>query len=1152
MSNRDPIAQALSAKLDALETRLKIAAAPRSAMRRSTPATPVGRGVASNANSARPILRCSSTMLSSRPASNRELEPNRAHDTTELKDASAIAYGTSKQPVGEVALLTPAKTERMTCMHRNAMVGIMQQHRASLQSDRTALVGLLHEQERMKTLLREGLERVLQDAEAVHEAEVRRNELARNKQQGLAREQLAEEKSRTASTLAQYREERGAALLKAEQAAAESAQLRKTLAELKRRDDELYASQSSRASEIRELRAALVNSEENLAATRRSFEEEKLSWCACCHEASNIYEPLHSLLVRDCQSPLCGSVELRRQLSEHRAERAQLVARSEDSEQAQTKVALLQAAADSALAQYKEDNAVLVNEVRRLQSECDHARARASALETKGPRSPAVDDAAKATEKLRAAVATSEDTAAAAQDSAERQQKLAEEASTALQALTKELLDGVATIGSIDDERTLHDKTAGNRSREASLPAKPLAGGLGARAGELAKILVAKALSLRDSAAVATEQAEQAQRKLSRATARLSQLSNQLHESQVSVEQHAQSARSAEASRQRFEELLAAERSEVCQLQDRLHAFELQTTSGITRAVSSPVLKDRKPRGAYTPEDETQQGQLARSPLAAEWHSAILIRELAATEAELLTAWASLEEGEERRCQRFKEHEPAAATARARARLRAARQDRKAAEVVRSSRAESDSALPPITDRTADGDTTVQGSSVKTGDVGADFGKMRTGSSLYRRLNAQDRVVAQKRAEEQERQNREQTARRHAARAYAERVRALASQSLSNRHPSSSKRTDSGASCHGRKLHSSGAESTGSANMEPENDDLQLLSASKLAATSCVSLDASAQRHVTSDEQAPATDTCANGHTIPSKAARSGRSPARSSTAMTEEQGQSNSEVSIPNVGNGDSMGTTMQVGFEAGRVRAASPHVLAPATERHAADEVVGTYSVEANKHQTSLLQQPVHEKQNSKRDPTTSASRQTEDEVQHARLAVDRVNAEAARLRVQLSEAKRQLAQAFASAASARKALAKEGDRSQEAAQLLETERAERERLMAACDDAEAAARSAQRDAEVASSMISELRASESEARQLAESAAMRAVKSEERAASAEAAVTQASAEHADMARELTTLREEVKRMEEERRAFQVLESQCEAAQHAASVAE
>ena len=77
-------------------------------------------------------------------------------------------------------------------------------------------------------------------------------------------------------------------------------------------------------------------------------------------------------------------LESEKQATALRRERAELLARTEGGAKTEAALASLQASSAASLAQYKEDNAVLISEVRRLQAECDSARVRIGVLEDTG------------------------------------------------------------------------------------------------------------------------------------------------------------------------------------------------------------------------------------------------------------------------------------------------------------------------------------------------------------------------------------------------------------------------------------------------------------------------------------------------------------------------------------------------------------------------------------------------------------------------------------------------------------------------------------------------------------------------------------------------------------------------------------------------
>jgi chromosome segregation ATPase len=150
----------------------------------------------------------------------------------------------------------------------------MQRHRTDLQHERSALAWLLQTQQRAAAEMRTGLESVLKQAAAMQQVEARRHAAALAEVREGARRQAASEQASAQAALLKVQEERGEAMLKAEQLHTEAARLREMVGTLKRHDDELYAAQSGATVELNQLRASLAAAEERVAASRIALDDE--------------------------------------------------------------------------------------------------------------------------------------------------------------------------------------------------------------------------------------------------------------------------------------------------------------------------------------------------------------------------------------------------------------------------------------------------------------------------------------------------------------------------------------------------------------------------------------------------------------------------------------------------------------------------------------------------------------------------------------------------------------------------------------------------------------------------------------------------------------------------------------------------------------
>jgi chromosome segregation protein len=209
-------------------------------------------------------------------------------------------------------------------------------------------------QQRLQGEMRHGLEQVLRYSEAAQRTEAARHADALEAERTTGQRTLEDERMAAAAKLTRVQEERGAALLRAEQSEAEAVQLREMLGQLKRQDDALYAAQSSSATELKQLRAALAAAEERVAAGRVALEEEG-----------------------------ARRLEAERQVRVARSERDGMRTKKAAADGAQAELAALKAGSSTALAQYKEDNAVLAAESQAaLQTLCADLREAATARST--------------------------------------------------------------------------------------------------------------------------------------------------------------------------------------------------------------------------------------------------------------------------------------------------------------------------------------------------------------------------------------------------------------------------------------------------------------------------------------------------------------------------------------------------------------------------------------------------------------------------------------------------------------------------------------------------------------------------------------------------------------------------------------------------
>ena len=142
--------------------------------------------------------------------------------------------------------------------------------RSGLQHERAALAWLLKAVQQLQAESTAGVQELFQKMQVAQSRDAARHAAALEE----VKRNAATERSSAAALLTECQEERGEALLRAEQLSAETTRLREMLAQLKRQDDELYQSQSTTSNELRQLRAALAASEERVAASRLALDEE--------------------------------------------------------------------------------------------------------------------------------------------------------------------------------------------------------------------------------------------------------------------------------------------------------------------------------------------------------------------------------------------------------------------------------------------------------------------------------------------------------------------------------------------------------------------------------------------------------------------------------------------------------------------------------------------------------------------------------------------------------------------------------------------------------------------------------------------------------------------------------------------------------------
>ena len=402
--------------------------------------------------------------------------------------------------------------------------------------------------------MRSGLEHVQRQAAQVHQVESVRHANALAEARDAASRQLAQLRAEHATAIAQCQEDRGEAMLRADQLASENARLVQMVATLKKHDDELYAGQQGSNAELRQLRASLASAEERIASSRMALEEESTRRLAA-----------------------------ERRVTEWQRERPELIAQAEGRAELEAALAALQATSSAGLSQYKEDNAVLVSEVKRLKGELEAARRQVAMLEeASASTTEQLEQARKAREKeAREALGAATDEAAAALRDVDKYKKQAAEAQAALRSITSDLKEAAASEDAVDDSSTAASASA-VVAVDAAAAGGSSAGGselsccdtasLASRksavsastASEALRQLVAQRGRLRTGLKAAAEQVVQVQRKLSRATARNTQLTTQLAEMTERAEAASASARSAESARSRDESELRAER-QVCQ-----------------------------------------------------------------------------------------------------------------------------------------------------------------------------------------------------------------------------------------------------------------------------------------------------------------------------------------------------------------------------------------------------------------------------------------------------------------------------------------------------------------------------------------------------------------------------------------------------------
>ena len=507
--------------------------------------------------------------------------------------------------------------ERGRAVARHALRALQRQ-RACLQHERSSLTALLHEQQRAGAEMRAGLEKVLRHAASVQHVEGMRHAHALAETRDAASRAAAQQQAEHAAALARCQEERGEAMLRADQLAAENARLVQMVSALKRHDDELYAGQQGSVAELRQLRASLASAEERIATTRMALEDESTR-----------------------------RLEAERRLTMSQAERPGLIAQVEGRAELAAELAALQATSSAALLQYKEDNAVLVSEVKRLKAELSASKAQVAMLESAGASTAEQLEARRQQSELeaRSALAAATDDASTAQREAEKLRRQMHEAQSALRTITLELKEAAANGDGADEEA--HGAGAGAGAGASSSSGAPVAAAEGggspeaasdtsslagdtaslvsrksavapSTAGEALKAILAQRARLRTGLKAAAEQVMQAQRKLSRASARNTQLTSQLAEASEKAEAALANARSAESLRLRDEHSLQAEQKESARLRAELedHRRILASTNAQLTTLPLGTLPTPRTMGPRTTAGRPLGALAAGSPVS--------------------------------------------------------------------------------------------------------------------------------------------------------------------------------------------------------------------------------------------------------------------------------------------------------------------------------------------------------------------------------------------------------------------------------------------------------------------------------------------------------------------------------------------------------
>ena len=994
----------------------------------------------------------------------------------------------------------------------------MQRHRTDLQHERSALAWLLQSQQRTAGELRSGLEVLLTQMRTAQAADERRHAQALLDVRAEARRSAQAEHASAQATLLRAHEERGEAMLRAEQLSVEAARLREMVGQLKRHDDEMYASQSGSAAEITQLRASLAAAEERVAAGRIALDEESTR-----------------------------RLEAERRVEIARSERQELLARGEGKAEAESQLAALQAGHAAALAQSKEDHTVLVGEVRRLGASLDVANKQLRLLEESGAATTEQLTSAQAqtANEAHVRIAAAADEADAAREVAERHRREAERAVTAAKALKADLLDAA---NADDEDEAAHlaaIASAGEGGADGveggatDAPAKRghtstklvPAAERAETGGEAIRLLVGQRTKLRTALRSAAEQVQLATRKLSRANARSTLLAAQLKEAGERADLADAKARAADSARSRDEATLASEREARAaverQLEEehsRVASLERGRLEPVPAAASAPP-----PSEVFVEESASNGGdgggEMAAALAAASYEAAcercsqvILLRELAMTEADLFTAWGHLEAMEADETGRVLaptqqqiEHDPRAAQERAKARLRAARQARRSpaggghgghggrrvAFARENARAGDDEEYMEEEEEeevgaaatSSGGIAFVAGGDGHVGSAGGVGTPMRGGGTPRRT-------------------------------------------SIITAATTATTTTTAGAADIGADY----------GKMRPVSETHRRVLAEQRQVERRAQQDASREEDLQAARRRAAREYAERVRSLAS-ASRGGGG------GSVARQGTPTRPPSAPSDGGG---GLAVTARREASHAHAVGSHAQAQEEAReaqHAAERAV------------AALERAAAEKVAAERAAARASEKTSEkermvvqlvDELEAAKTAAERAENDATRLRVQLAEAKRQLTQAFATTDSSRKQLSREGDRVRESDARYRELAVEREQLVEALREAERAVETSDAIAEEAKASALEQQAAAELARQLGEANALRAMAAQEAVEEAVAKVADAQGRMSVAEEEAGRLRVELSRIADEQRHFALLEAQCTSAQTAANSAE